>query len=199
MAPQSGLFVVVAPGWRFRLGGPQKTGFFGSSRDVLMSSRGSNERPLSRIRLIASKADFPPASLNCFPRLKQATPVEDPALRLQGGLPACCPSFLPKVEASDPCRGSGSSPPRRTSRLLPSRAPISNPCRGFGSSYPARPSLPQESSRRPQDAPRGPKRSPRRPKTPLGVDFWPIWGSNLASKSHLNVPATASEAKGRKP
>ena len=45
-------FCCSAPGWRFRVGDPQKMGFFSSSQNDLVLSRGSNERPLSRIRAL---------------------------------------------------------------------------------------------------------------------------------------------------
>ena len=41
-----------APGWRFRVGGPRKMGFFGSSEYDLVPSRASIERRLSRIRAL---------------------------------------------------------------------------------------------------------------------------------------------------
>ena len=48
-----GAFVVVPPGWRFRVRGPRKMAFFGASQHDLVPGRGSNERPLSRIRALS--------------------------------------------------------------------------------------------------------------------------------------------------
>ena len=71
-----------------------------------------NERPLSRIRLFASKADFR--------LLSPRAPICDPcrgfgSSRLFG--------ICPHAQTSDPCRGFGPSPPTRPCASFPPRLP----------------------------------------------------------------------------
>ena len=87
MGPKSRLFVVVAV-----LGDPyRRFGLFASSNFVFIPSRGSNERPLSRIRLSPPSPDSLLLRLHSFAGLKGATPVDDSALPAQPGFSLASP------------------------------------------------------------------------------------------------------------
>ena len=123
-------------------------------------------------------------SSECVLMLKRATPVEDWALRLQGGL---APSFpqgsnlrpLSRIRLFSALRNMSSCSNERPLsrirlfaskadfRVLSPSAPSCDPCRGFGSSDPARfitaLTRSQDAAKTPQDAPKTP---PGRPKPP---------------------------------
>ena len=97
----------------------RRFGLFASSNFVFISLRGSNERPLSRIRLSPpTPAPLLLSSRGSCEGLKRATPVEDSALRGSNKRPLSRIRF---------------SPPTPAPLLLSSGAPICDPYRGSGS------------------------------------------------------------------
>ena len=120
-----------APRWRFRVGGLQKMGFFGTSQCDLIPSQGSNERPLSRIRPLASNT--------ALRQLSPRAPTCDP-----------CRGF----GSSDPVRFSTGFRCSHDGHNAPQDAPKTPPGRPKPTPVPRAATMPQDVLETPpQDAP----------------------------------------------
>ena len=116
-------FCCRAPGWRFRVGGPQKMGFFGTSQNDLILHRAQTSDPCGGFGPSPPTrpcASFPPGLPGGDFAWEVFAKWVSSALRNVN-------SFFRKAQTSDPCRGFGPSPPTRPCGSFRPGLPVATP------------------------------------------------------------------------